>query len=196
MLASGSGSNLQALLDASAASPDFGAEIVLVLSDVPGCKALARAEDAGVPTAVVAWADHPDRESFTKDVCDRVEEAGASSIVLAGFMRILSPEAIRRFPGRILNIHPSLLPAFPGAHAVPEALSHGVKLTGVTVHFVDEKVDHGPIVLQEAVPVMADDDEATLHSRIQDVEHRVYPEVVKAFAAGRLHIDGRKVVWT
>lgn len=196
MLASGSGSNLQALLDASTGSPDFGAEIVLVLSDVPGCKALARAEDAGVATAVVAWSDHPDRESFTNEVCDRVEQAGASSIVLAGFMRILSPEAIRRFPGRILNIHPSLLPAFPGAHAVPEALSYGVKLTGVTVHFVDEKVDHGPIVLQEEVPVMADDDEATLHSRIQDVEHRVYPEVVKAFAAGRLHIDGRKVVWT
>jgi phosphoribosylglycinamide formyltransferase-1 len=184
VLASGSGSNLQAILDASTGSPEYGAEIVLVLSDVPGVKALSRAEDAGVPTAVVEWSDHPDRESFTRAVCDRVEQAGASSIVL------------RRFPGRILNIHPSILPAFPGAHAVPDALEYGTKLTGVTVHFVDEKVDHGPIILQEPVPVLADDDEATLHARIQEVEHRVYPEVVKAFAAGRLHIDGRKVVWT
>ena len=196
MLASGSGSNLQALLDASAADPDFGAQIVLVLSDVPGAKALARAADAGVPTAVVTWADHPDRASFTEAVCDRIEAAGADSIVLAGFMRILSPEAIRRFPHRILNIHPAILPAFPGAHAVSQALEHGVKLTGVTVHFVDEQVDHGPIARQEAVPVLVDDDEATLHARIQDVEHRVYPEVVKAFAAGRLRIEGRKVVWT
>lgn len=196
MLASGSGSNLQALLDAAADDSDFGAEIALVLSDVPGVRALARAERAGVPSDVVAWSDHPDRESFTAAICDRVDEAGAELMVLAGFMRVLAPVAIRRFPNRILNIHPAILPAFPGAHAVPQALEHGVKLTGVTVHFVDEHVDHGPIVLQEAVPVMDDDDEATLHARIQEVEHRVYPQVVKAFAAGRLTVDGRKVIWS
>ena len=116
-------------------------------------------------------------------------------MVLAGFMRILGPSAIRRFPNRILNIHPSLLPAFPGAHAVEDALEYGVKTTGVTIHLVDEQVDHGPIVLQEPVPVRHDDTADSLHARIQELEHRHYPAVVEAFCGGRLEIEGRKVIW-
>lgn len=193
MLASGSGSNLQALIDhLGAASP---ARIRLVLTDRPGVRALDRARTAGIPTAVVPWADHPDRHAFTAAVCDAVEGSGAEAMVLAGFMRILAPEAIRRFPDRIVNIHPALLPSFPGAHAVEMALEHGVKVTGVTVHFVDEKVDHGPIIAQETVPVLDGDTPEALHARIQEVEHRLYPEVVRAFAAGRLEVRGRTVIW-
>lgn len=195
VLVSGSGTNLQALIDAAAADPAFGAEIVLVVSDRPGVGGLTRAEASGIPTAVVAWKEFADRDSFTRAVCDAVDAAGASAMILAGFMRILGPEAVRRFPNRIINIHPALLPAFPGAHAVPQALAHGVKLTGVTVHFVDEEVDHGPIILQEAVPVEPDDSEASLHARIQVVEHRVFPLAVKAFANGKLEVVGREVIW-
>jgi len=192
VLISGSGTNLQALIDTA----DLGAEIVLVISDRGRVAGLARAEAAGIPTAVVAWRDHQGRESFTAAVCDEVESAGAEAMVLAGFMRILGPEAVRRFPLRMINVHPALLPAFPGAHAVPQALAHGVKLTGVTVHFVDEEVDHGPIILQEVVPVEAGDTEAALHARIQMVEHRVLPLAVQAFAAGRLAVRGREVIWS
>lgn len=195
VLASGSGTNLQAIIDAIHDDPDFGAEIVVVVSDVPGAKALERAEAAGIPTKVVAWGDHPDRESFTQAVCDVCEAAGAEALILAGFMRILSPAAIQRFPLRILNIHPALLPAFPGTRAVERALRHGVKLTGVTVHFVDEEVDYGPIIAQQAVEVFPDDDPDSLHARIQTVEHRLYPEVVKAFCQGRLEVEGRVVRW-
>lgn len=195
MLVSGSGSNLQALLDASRADPEFAAHIVVVISDRPGVKALARAEEAGVAAVTVPWTGFPTREAFTTAVCDAAEGHGAQALVLAGFMRILAPEAIRRFPLRILNIHPALLPAFPGAHAVPQALAYGVKLTGVTVHFVDEEVDHGPIISQAAVPVLPQDTEETLHARIQVEEHRLYPQAVKAFAQGRLVVEGRTVVW-
>jgi phosphoribosylglycinamide formyltransferase-1 len=145
---------------------------------------------------LVDWGEHPDRESFTKEVCDVVEEAGAEAMVLAGFMRILAPEAVRRFPLRILNIHPALLPAFPGIQAVERALDYGVKVTGVTVHFVDEEVDHGPIIAQVPVEVYPDDDPASLHARLREVEHRIYPEVVDAFARGRLEVEGRTVRWT
>ena len=194
VLVSGGGSNLQAIIDA-AANPDYGAEIVVVLSDRPGIRGIRRAETAGLLTAVVDWWDHRDRASFTEAVCDAAEESGARALVLAGFMRILAPVAIERFPDRIINTHPALLPSFPGAHAIPEALAHGVKLTGVTIHFVEEEVDHGPIILQEPVPVMPEDDEASLRNKIQAVEHRVFPEVVDAFARGLLTIEGRAVHW-
>lgn len=192
VLVSGSGSNLQALIDASAAD-DYRARIVVVVGDRPGIRALDRAEAAGIPTEVIAW--DGDREKCTTAVCDIADRHGARAIVLAGFMRILAPSAIDRFPGAILNTHPALLPAFPGAHAIPQALAHGVKLTGVTIHFVDEEVDHGPIVAQVAVPVLPGDDERSLTERIQAVEHRLYPQVVDAFAAGRLSVDGRVVTW-
>lgn len=166
-----------------------------VVSDRPDAPALERARDADIPTGVVTWQEHPDRDSFSAALADIVEDAGAKGVVLAGFMRILAPSFVERFPGRILNIHPSLLPAFPGAHAVENALEYGVKTTGVTVHFVDEKVDHGPIVSQVAVPVHDDDTVQALHERIQAQEHLVYPRVVEGFVSGRLAVEGRRVRW-
>jgi len=196
VLVSGSGSNLAALIERSTSEPGFGAEIVVVISDRPSVRALDRAEAAGIPSTVVAWTDFDDRATFTSAVCDVADAHGAGALVLAGFMRILAPEAIARFPNKILNTHPALLPAFPGAHAIRDALDHGVKLSGVTVHFVDEQVDHGPIIAQAAVPVLDGDDEATLLERIQTIEHRLYVDVVDAFAKGKLHIGERKVVWS
>lgn len=193
VLVSGSGSNLQALIDAQG-SPDFGARIVVVISDRPGVGALERARAASIPAEVVTWSG--DRDESTNRLCDVVDSFSAEAMVLAGFMRILGTGAVRRFPDRIVNIHPSLLPAFPGAHAVDQALAYGCRVSGATVHFVDEQVDHGPIILQEAVPVATDDVAETLHRRIQDAEHRIYPEVVAALAAGRLSVRGRKVVWS
>ena len=194
VLVSGSGTNLDALL-AAAADPAFGATVAVVISDRPGVKAIDRAEDAGVPAAVVSWSEFADRENFTVAVCDTAEVHGAKALVLAGFMRVLAPVAIDRFPNRILNIHPSLLPSFPGGRAVEEALAHGVKVTGVTVHFVDEQVDHGPIIAQQVVEVLEGDTADTLHTRIQAEEHRLYPEAVSAFALQRLRLEGRRVIW-
>lgn len=195
VLVSGSGTNLQALLDAAAADSDFGAEIDVVISDRPGVPALRRAGDAGIPVEIVSWSDYQDRDAFSAAVCDAAERHGAEALVLAGFMRILAPVAVGRFPNRIVNIHPALLPAFPGARPVAEALEHGVKVTGVTVHFVDEDVDNGPIIAQVPVDVMPGDDEAALRDRVHAVEHAIFPRVVKALAAGRLTVDGRHVTW-
>jgi len=194
VLVSGGGTNLQALIDASAGS-DHAARVVVVISDRPGVRALERAAAAGIPTEVVSWKGASDREAFTGDLCDAAERHGAHAMVLAGFMRILAPNAMKRFPDAIINTHPALLPAFPGAHAVPQALAHGVKLSGVTIHFVDEEVDHGPIIYQEAVAVMPDDTEDQLQARIQAVEHRAYPMVIDAFCRNRLAIEGRTVDW-
>ncbi len=191
VLVSGSGSNLQALIDA----PDLGAAISVVVADRPGIKALERAEIAGIPTVVLPWEEYGSRVEFSKAVADVVEKSGAKMMVLAGFMRILAPEAIGRFPNRILNIHPSLLPSFPGSNAVAQALAHGVKVTGVTVHLVDEEVDHGPIIAQRVVPVLPGDDVSVLHARIQAQEHDLYPRVVRAFVEGEVSIVGREVIW-
>lgn len=192
MLASGSGTNFQALIDA--ADPDV--EISLLIADRPDVGALTRAEAAGIPSQLIKYGQFADRDSFSRAAIAAAEESGAESLVLAGFMRILAPVAVRRYRNRILNIHPSLLPAFPGAHAVAQALAHGVKVTGVTVHFVDEEVDHGPIIAQRPVPVLPGDTEETLHERIQVEEHKIYPEVVSAFAAGRVRVSGREVIWS
>lgn len=167
----------------------------IVISEKPGAGALARAETAGIPTAVVPFAHYPDRESFSAAVAQAAAAAGAEAMVLAGFMRVLTGEAIDAFPERILNVHPSLLPAFPGTRAVAQAIEYGVKVTGVTVHFVDEQVDHGPIVAQRPVPVLPGDTVETLHARIQTEEHDLYPQTVRALAEGRLSIEGRRVVW-
>jgi len=192
VLASGSGTNFQALIDA--ADPDV--EISLLIADRPDVAALTRAEAAGIPSQLIKYGQFADRDSFSRAAIAAAEESGAESLVLAGFMRILAPVAVRRYRNRILNIHPSLLPAFPGAHAVAQALAHGVKVTGVTVHFVDEEVDHGPIIAQRPVPVLPDDTEETLHERIQIEEHKIYPEVVSAFVAGRVRVSGREVIWS
>jgi len=164
------------------------------VSDRPEAKALDRATDAGIAAHVVEFGSFGDRDAFCDAVADVVERSGATGVVLAGFMRVLSASFIDRFPNRILNIHPSLLPAFPGSRAVEAAIEHGVTVTGVTVHFVDEQVDHGPIVAQVPVEVLADDDPGTLHARIQTKEHEVYPLMVQAFIEGRLSVEGRRVI--
>lgn len=175
-------------------TPEIRPHIRLVVSDNEGAHSLERAAWSGISTAVVRWEDHSTRSEFSSAVADAVEHAGAKGVVLAGFMRILAPSFIDRFSNRILNVHPSLLPAFPGAHAVSAALEHGVALTGVTVHFVDEEVDGGPIIAQRSVPVMQGDTVESLHARIQEVEHDLYPEVVRAFIAGDIAVEDGKVV--
>lgn len=167
--------------------------MVGVISDRPDAAALQRAQTAGVDTHVVDWSSYPSREAFTNAICAVAGELRPDLIVLAGFMRILSASAISAFPNQIINVHPSLLPAFAGAHAVSDALEHGVKVTGVTVHFVDEELDHGPIIAQQPVDVLVGDDEATLHARIQQVEHELLPAVVTSLARGEIEVAGRKV---
>ena len=194
VLVSGGGTNLQAILDAQD-EPRFASEVVVVISDRPSVKALDRARTAGIAATVVSWDRSPDRATFSSAICDEAERHGAAALVLAGFMRVLSLGAIERFPNRIINVHPALLPAFPGGRSVPEALEYGVTVTGVTVHFVDEEVDHGPIIIQEPVAVLPDDDAVTLHARLQEVEHRVLPAVVDALGRGSLRVDGRRVTW-
>ena len=178
VLVSGHGSNLQALIDASA-SPEYPAQIALVISNVPTAYALERARAAGLPTKVIDHRAFQVREDFEQALLDGLTEHRAELVCLAGFMRILSPGFLRRFRGQILNIHPSLLPAFPGLHAPKQALIHGVKITGCTVHFVDEATDNGPILVQAAVPVLPGDTEESLAARIQVEEHRIYPMAVR-----------------
>jgi phosphoribosylglycinamide formyltransferase 1 len=191
VLLSGHGSNLQALLDA-AADPSYGAEVVLVASDRPDAYGLERARAAGVATAVVRPADFGDRAGFDEALTRVVAAARPDVVCLAGFMRILGPGFVRAFPDRIVNTHPSLLPAFRGAHAVRDALAYGVRVTGCTVHLVDEEVDHGPVLLQAPVPVHDGDDEASLHERIKREEHRLLPAAVRLVALGRVSLDGRR----
>ncbi len=192
VLASGRGSNLQALLDACA-RPDYPARIVVVVSDRERAQALDRARAAGVEAVWVNPKDYADREAFDRALVETFEARGVELACHAGFMRILSPVYMRAFAGRALNIHPSLLPAFPGLHAPRQAIEHGAKVSGATVHFADEGVDTGPIVLQAAVPVLPDDTEETLAARILVEEHRLFPEAVRLFADGRLTITGRRV---
>jgi phosphoribosylglycinamide formyltransferase 1 len=191
VLVSGNGSNLQALLDAAAA-PGAGLAVVLVVSDRPGAYALERARRAGVDAAVVRPADHQDRPAFDRALRDLVAAARPDVVCLAGFMRVLGPEFVRAFPDRIVNTHPSLLPAFRGAHAVRDALAYGVRVSGCTVHLVDDEVDHGPVLFQAAVAVEDGDDEASLHERIKREEHRLLPAAVRLVADGRVRTDGRR----
>ena len=193
VLASGWGSNLQALLDASARS-DYPAEVVVVISDRERAVALDRARAEGVEALFVNPKDFGDRESFDLALVHELTARRVGLVCHAGFMRILSTPYVRAFAGRAMNIHPSLLPAFPGLHAQRQALEHGAKVAGATVHFVDEGVDTGPIVLQASVPVQPDDTEESLSARILVEEHRLYPEAVRLFAEGRLEVVGRRVI--
>ncbi|MDQ3342141.1 MAG: phosphoribosylglycinamide formyltransferase [Actinomycetota bacterium] len=186
VLVSGAGSNLGALLERS-----YNGEVVRVVSDQPGAGGLALARAHDIDAVAVDHRQYADRSEWEKGLREVVAEAAAELVVLAGFMRILSGAFVRRWP--TLNVHPSLLPAFPGAHAVADALRHGVKVTGATVHFVVEQVDAGPIVAQESVAVMANDTIETLHARIKAVEHRLLPECVALFCSDRLAVDGRQV---
>ena len=188
VLVSGSGSNLQSLID-TVHGPG-GIEIVLVVGSREGIPALDRATRAGIPTAVVGMGGRP-REDRDAELAAVVAGASPDLVVLAGWMSILTGAFLDRFPDRVINLHPSLLPAFPGLHAIRQALDWGVRYTGVTVHFAEEVVDGGPAVLQEPVPVMYGDDEEALTSRIREVEHRLVPEAVRLFAAGRVRRDPR-----
>jgi phosphoribosylglycinamide formyltransferase 1 len=193
VLLSGGGTNLQALLDAIDADDDFGGGVVVVGADRPDAGGLERARDAGIPTVVRSLHAHPDRRAWEDALRADLEAHAPEAIVLAGFMRILSGRFLAGWPDRVVNTHPSLLPAFRGAHAVRDALEYGVRLTGSTVHLVDEQVDHGPILAQRAVEVRDDDTESSLHDRIKAVEHQLLPACVKLLCHGRFEVDGRHV---
>jgi phosphoribosylglycinamide formyltransferase 1 len=194
VLVSGSGTNLQALIDTLHADPDHPGTIVVVGSDQPDATGLDRARAAGIPTVAHALADHPDRQTWEDALVADLARHEPEAVVLAGFMKIVSARFLAHWPGRVMNTHPSLLPAFPGAHAVREALDYGVKVTGSTVHLVDEQVDHGPIVAQRAVEIRSDDTVESLHERIKAVEHELFPACVRLLCEDRLQIRGRHVV--
>ena len=192
VLMSGRGSNMAALVEAAKA-PDYPAEIAVVVSNVAAAPGIALAQKAGVATAVVPHRGQPDRETFDRAVSAELERHGVELVVLAGFMRIFSPWFPTRWAGRLINIHPSLLPSFKGLHVQQQAIDAGVRLSGCTVHFVIPDLDAGPIIAQAAVPVLPDDSEATLSARILRQEHRLYPLVVRWFGEGRISLSDAKV---
>ena len=192
VLVSGRGSNLQALIDA-ARRGELGGEVAVVVSNVEGARGLDRARQAGIPAV---FRDHrgKKRDAFDAEVVEILHAHHVDLVCLAGFMRLLSPVFVRAFPQRIVNIHPALLPAFPGLDAQRQAWEHGAKLSGATVHLVDEGLDSGPIVAQEAVPVLSSDTPETLAARILEVEHRLYPRAVRHLLEGRCRVEGRRVI--
>ena len=194
VLGSGAGSNMQSIVDAIAADT-LDADIRIVLADVPDAKILDRAKRHGIPCRYLDCAPWKTKlEGPAEDLCiDILREAGVDTVVLAGFMRIVKPKLLAAFPNRVVNIHPAILPSFPGVHSWKQALDYGCKVAGVTVHFVDAGTDSGPILVQKAVPVMEDDTPETLHARIQVQEHIAYPEALNIIASGRYRIEGRRV---
>jgi phosphoribosylglycinamide formyltransferase-1 len=192
VLVSGGGTNLQSLID-HIEKGALDAEIRMALSNRPDVFALERCRKHGIPTAVLADREFASRELYDRRMIELLKEAGVELVVMAGFMRILSPEFFRAFPMRVMNIHPALLPAFPGLQVQQKALDHGVRYSGCTVHFADEGVDSGPIILQAVVEVRDDDDAHSLAARILKEEHRIYPQAVQLYAEGRLRIEGRRV---
>jgi phosphoribosylglycinamide formyltransferase 1 len=193
VLASGRGSNLGAILDACRRD-EFPARVVVVVSDREGAAALQRARGDGVDGVFLDPKAYDDRAAYDQALVATLERYRPGLVCLAGFMRLLSPAFVGAWAGRLMNIHPSLLPAFPGLHPHRQALEYGVKVSGATVHFVDDGVDTGPVVLQASVPVRSDDTEDTLSARILAEEHRIYPEAIRLFAEGRLAIAGRRVL--
>lgn len=192
VLVSGSGTNLQALIDA-AREADYPAEISLVISNVPTARALQRAQDAGIPIAVLPHGDFPERAAFDRALLEALRRHRVEVVCLAGFMRILGKDFLAAFGGPVLNIHPALLPSFPGMHAIRQALAYGARISGCTVHLVDEGTDTGPVIAQAAVPVLDGDDEASLAARIHAEEHRLYPLALRLVAEGRISVQGRLV---
>lgn len=192
VLVSGGGTNLQAIID-RCADGSIDAEIALVLCNNPLAGALERARRAGVPSIVIDNREYPSREEFDQAMVEALREAEVELVVLAGFMRLISAPFLQAFPGRVMNIHPALLPAFPGLHVQRKALEYGVRFAGCTVHFVDAGLDTGPIIIQAVVPVLDTDDEAALCARILEQEHRIYPRAIQLFAEERLRIEGRRV---
>jgi len=192
ILCSGSGTNLQAIIDAVKAGM-IPAKISLVVSDNKGAFALERAKKAGIETLVLNPKDFKAREDFDREVIKDLKKRDVGLVVLAGFMRILSGYFIDVYRDKIMNIHPALLPAFKGASGIKDALSHGAKMTGVTVHFVEEKLDDGPIILQKSVEIKDGDTEEALLERVHKVEHEIYPEAIRLFVEGKLRVEGRRV---
>ena len=192
VICSGEGTNLQAILN-TVKKRSLSARVAVVISDKENANALNRAKRAGVEARFINPSDYATREDFEKKIVAVLKSHSVKLVCLAGFMRILTPYFINAFSKRILNVHPALLPAFPGVRAIDDALGWGVKVTGVTVHFVDALIDHGPIILQEAVPIKPHDTKETLHSRIQKVEHRLYPTAISLVLEGRVRIKGRTV---
>jgi phosphoribosylglycinamide formyltransferase-1 len=193
VLASGSGTNLQALIEAWKAGTLAPAELVVVGANIPGCLALERAQKAGIETFVLSHKAFAGREDFDRALVAELRERSVELVVLAGFMRVLTGTFLDAFPLRVINIHPALLPAFPGLHAQKQAIDYGVKVAGCTVHFVDKGTDTGPIIAQAAVPVLPGDDEDSLGKRILGEEHRLLPAVVRAVASGQISVEGRRV---
>ena len=191
VLASGQGTNLEAILKA-AKSGEIAGRVELVISDRRKARALEIARRWGVKALFINPADYRDRNTYDAAVVKELQRAAIDLVVLAGFMRLLSAAFVRQYPLRIMNIHPSLLPAFPGTNGVEQALAYGVKVTGCTVHFVDEGLDSGPVILQEAVPVLPDDTVETLHQRIHAVEYRLYPRAIDLFCRDKLIVEGRR----
>ena len=192
VLVSGSGSNLQAIIDASERG-EIPCRVALVVSNKADAYGLVRARNHGIPTEVVDHRSFESREAFDARLVEVIRSSGARLVCLAGFMRVVTPVFLRAFPHRILNIHPALLPSFPGTHGPRQALQYGVRFSGCTVHFLDEGVDTGPIIVQAVVPVYEDDTEETLAARILKEEHRIYPMAIRLFFEGRLELSGRRV---
>lgn len=195
VLLSGSGTNLQAIIDAIEAKR-LDASIQLVLSNKGDAYGLTRARNHGIATEVLDHKQFPSREAYDQAIVDLLRARGVELVALAGFMRLLSPVFVKAYSNRIMNIHPALLPAFPGLQVQKKALEHGVRFTGCTVHFVNEECDEGPIIIQAVVPVFSDDTGESLAARILKQEHRIYPRAIQLYAEGRLRIDGRRVIVT
>ena len=192
VLCSGRGTDLQSIMDAIN-NGEVAADIAVVLTDKPDAFALERAASAGIKAVCVNRKQFDGRESFEQALVSELQAAGVTLVVLAGFMRILTPYFVRQYAGRIMNIHPALLPSFPGAHAHQDVLAYGVKISGCTVHFVDEDTDSGPIILQAAVPVLDGDTEEALGARVLEQEHIIYPRAIQLYCEGKLEIHGRHV---
>ena len=193
VLISGSGTNLQSIIDAIAANR-LDAKIEVVLSNRADAFGLVRAKNHGIPSEVLDHKSFPSREAYDQAIVDLLRARGVKLVALAGFMRLLSPVFVAAFSNRIMNIHPALLPCFPGLHVQKKALEHGVRFSGCTVHFVNEECDEGPIIIQAVVRVFPDDTEEQLAERILKQEHRIYPRAIQLYAQGRLHVVGRKVL--
>jgi len=194
IFASGRGTNFSAIVRAAKKGKIPGANISLLVCDNPKAPVIAKARRAGIEAFLVKRKDFASKSDFEKTIIQRLEQAGIGLIVLAGFMRILGADLIQAFKFKILNIHPALLPSFKGVHGIKDAFDYGVKITGVTVHFVDEEMDHGPIILQAAVKIDQNDTPESLEAKIHKIEHRIYPQAVQLFVEGRLKIEGRRVI--
>jgi len=192
VLASGRGSNFQAIIDAMLEGK-IPATCAALITDNPKAFAIERAKKAKIPVMVIDFSSFPSREDYEKALLLAMQQVNADLFILAGYMRIVGADIVRSFPAKIMNIHPALLPAFPGLHAQRQAVHHGVKVSGCTVHFVDESLDGGPIILQRCVNILENDDEDSLAERILHYEHECYPEAITLFCEGRLEIVGRKV---